>query len=178
MKLNYNFYNQHVVDVAKNLLGKRLFCGTFFGIIAETEAYRGSEDEASHASKGVTPRSSVMFGLSGRAYVYMIYGMYYCFNIVCEPLGQPAAVLIRGLRMTDIFLDGPGKICRYLSINKKYNAYDIVKSNYLYLKNGFLVDEKDYIATSRYGIKKSLDKKWRFVLNKNFFSNKIYDFID
>jgi DNA-3-methyladenine glycosylase len=118
MKLTYNFYNNHVVDVARNLLGKKLVFKNYEGFITEVEAYRGFDDEASHAYRGTTNRSAIMFGAPGYAYIYMIYGMYYCLNVVTEEVGQASAVLIRGLRMPNIYLNGPGKICRYLGISK------------------------------------------------------------
>lgn len=160
-KLPYEFYNRHVVDVAKDLLGKTLCAGNVQGIITEVEAYRGSDDEASHAFKGPTSRASIMFGEPGYSYIYLIYGMYYCLNIVTEEKESPSAVLIRGLKLPNIHLNGPGKICRYLNLNKNHNGIDLVSSDYLYLTEGIKVDE--YKTTSRIGIKKALDKQWRFI---------------
>jgi len=110
MRLSYDFYKRNVVEVARDLIGKNLVFRNFQGIITETEASRGSDDEASHAYKGTSNRSAIMFGPPGYLYVYMIYGMYYCINVVTEEVGHPSAVLIRGLRLPDIHLDGPGKI--------------------------------------------------------------------
>ena len=98
MKLCDDFYNRSVVEVAQDLLGKTLVFFNFRGVITETEAYRGADDEASHAFKGPTPRSSIMYGPPGYSYVYLIYGLYHCLNIVTEAEGNPAAVLIRGLQ--------------------------------------------------------------------------------
>ena len=99
MRLKINFFNRSTLIVAKELLGKylvRKIDGKLVRAkIAETEAYCGQKDLANHASKGVTPRTKIMFGPPGHAYVYLIYGMYYCFNIVTEKEGYPAAVLIR-----------------------------------------------------------------------------------
>src|SRR5580693_3960342 len=99
-KLPRSFYAQTTIDVASNLLGKvlvrRLGRRFLAGKIVETEAYVGPHDLACHASKGHTPRTSVMFGPPGFTYVYMIYGVYFCLNVVTEAQGYPAAVLIRG----------------------------------------------------------------------------------
>ena len=162
MRLIDDFYNQHVVEVAKSLLGKKLIYGNFEGIITETEAYRGSDDEASHAFRGITGRSRIMFGPAGYAYVYMIYGMYYCLNIVTEEAGQASAVLIRGLKLPDVNLDGPGKLCKHLGINKTHNGINLIKSDDLYLTHGLEVNR--YSSSPRIGIKKATDKLWRFYI--------------
>src|SRR5262245_6331214 len=100
-KLSRSFYSRSTLDVASDLLGKvlvrRMGRKNLAGKIVETEAYVGPHDLACHASKGHTPRTSVMFGPPGYAYVYMIYGFYFCLNVVTEPAGHAAAVLIRGL---------------------------------------------------------------------------------
>jgi DNA-3-methyladenine glycosylase len=130
VKLARDFYEQQTVQAAQMLLGKYLVRvhpdGITSGMILETEAYVGPEDQASHASRGRTPRTAVMFGPAGFAYVYAIYGMYHCFNAVTEPEGYPAAVLIRAVhpcegielmrarrRKHDIRLlgSGPGRLC-------------------------------------------------------------------
>src|SRR5579883_1151698 len=129
MKLSYDFYNRDTVEVAQDLLGKRLSVGSYSGIITETEAYRGSDDEASHAFRGPTKRSAIMFGPAGYAYVYLIYGMYYCLNIVTEELGIPGAVLIRGVLTPDGNLNGPGKLCRSFGITKEQNGLNLVQSD-------------------------------------------------
>lgn len=162
IRLTYDFYNRHAVDVAKDLLGKTLYMGDFAGFITEVEAYRGYDDEASHAFKGQTSRNSVMFGKPGFSYIYMIYGIYYCLNIVTEEENSPSAVLIRGLISPKVNLDGPGKICRHLNINKNHNKIDLTSSNILYLTEG--KDIKEYESTSRIGIKKAIDKQWRFLI--------------
>src|SRR3989344_7227500 len=117
MKLNREFFNRNTVVVARELLGKYLVRKIGSKIvrakITETEAYCGPRDLACHASRGMTPRTKVMFGPPGRAYIYLIYGMYHCLNIVTEKEGYPAAVLIRGCELAD----GPGKTCRDLKID-------------------------------------------------------------
>ena len=161
INLPYQFYNRNVVKVARDLLGKQLsFCG-HSGIITETEAYRGLDDEASHAFKGPTTRSKIMFNRAGLTYVYMIYGMYYCLNITAEEPGQAGAILIRGLQLPTINLNGPGKICKYLQINKLHHGIDVLNNNKLYITSG--IDVQNIIATPRIGIKKATDKLWRFI---------------
>ena len=89
------FYERDTVAVARDLLGKVLVHGPTAGIIVETEAYLGREDLAAHSAHGVTGRTRVIFGPPGHAYVYFIYGMYECLNLVAEPEGQPGCVLTR-----------------------------------------------------------------------------------
>ena len=102
MKLHQKFYNQSTLKIARLLLGKFLIRKigkkTIIGQITETEAYVGPKDKASHASRGKTPRTAIMFGESGFWYIYLIYGMYYCLNIVTERKNYPAAVLIRAIK--------------------------------------------------------------------------------
>ena len=162
--LSLDFYNQYVVDVARNLLGKTLVFGAFRGIITETEAYRGQDDEASHAFNGPTPRSKIMFGPPAHSYVYKIYGMYHCLNIVTEEEGSPSAVLIRGLMLPEVHLDGPGKLCRHLGITKEHNGINLISNHDFYLTEG--VDNVPYKSMSRIGIKKAQDQLWRFVVDK------------
>lgn len=162
LKLSEAFFDRSVIEVAKDLLGKTLVFDDFKGIITETEAYPGRDDEASHAFKGPTPRSSIMFGKPGYSYVYLIYGIYYCLNIVTEKEGQGSAVLIRGLKLPSVHLNGPGKICRHLGITKAHSAIHLISSNNFYLIEG--IQAITYEVTPRIGIKKSVDKFWRFVM--------------
>lgn len=161
-KLSKKFYARPCVQVAQDLLGKILVFRGFQGIITETEAYRGSDDPASHAFKGPTPRSAIMFGSPGISYVYLIYGVYHCLNIVTEEEGQASAVLIRGLQLSDRHLDGPGKICQHLGISKTQQGINLITSDQLYVTEG--VKSVHYQATPRVGIKKAIDKPWRFVM--------------
>src|SRR3954468_24220414 len=100
-KLPREFYSRPAVEVASDLIGKvlvrRLGKKNLSGKIVETEAYAGPHDLACHASKGHTKRTSIMFGEAGYAYVYMIYGFYFCLNVVTESVGYPAAALIRAI---------------------------------------------------------------------------------
>jgi len=163
LRLDNSFYNRHVVEVAKNLLGKTMVFGKVKGVITETEAYRGADDEASHAFSW-TPRSSIMFGSPGYSYIYFIYGMYHCLNIVTEEKNSPSAVLIRGLKLPDIHLNGPGKICKYLGITREHNGINLVTDNNFYLTEG-IINSATYTSTARIGIKKAIDKQWRFLIN-------------
>lgn len=150
-RLSHQFFNDNTVEIAKNLLGKylvrRLNGELLVGKITETEAYIGRCDKACHAyGYRKTPRTSTLFMAPGHAYIYLIYGMYYCLNFVTEPEGEPAAVLVRGiepvsgldtmlrLRFGDRpltayrkknFLNGPGKVCQALSLTKEENQMDL-----------------------------------------------------
>ncbi len=160
-RLSRSFFERDTLDVAPDLLGKVLVFGPHRGIITETEAYRGADDPASHAFRGPTPRTLVMFGHPGFSYVYLIYGMYHCLNIVTEPKDTAAAVLIRGLWVDGKHLNGPGKLCRYLELDKAHNGHDLIES-----KNFYVVDEGiklPFEATPRIGIKVGTEKLWRFV---------------
>ena len=161
MKLPIHFYQRHVVDVAKDLLGKKLIFSGHEGFITETEAYGGSDDEASHAYRGITNRNAVMFGPPGYAYIYFIYGMHYCLNVVTQPSGEASAVLIRGLQLPHLHLNGPGKICRHLGITKNENGLSLMKNENFYLTDG--VSVKSMLVTPRIGIRKATDKLWRFM---------------
>jgi len=144
MKLPRKFFEKKTLRVAKELLGcfliRRIGRRKIVARIIETEAYCGPKDLANHASKGRTPRTEIMFGQAGYAYVYLIYGMYYCLNIVTERPGFPAAVLIRSIKpILNISgkTDGPGKLCRELKISKidMQQIPDIIKS----LKNDNII---------------------------------------
>lgn len=166
-QLTRDYFAQPTLEVAQDLIGKVMTFEGTSGVITETEAYIGENDPACHASKGVTPRTKVMFGPPGKAYVYLIYGMYHCLNFVTENEGFPAAVLIRGVKLLaepKIHLDGPGKLCRDLGITRDHNGEDLVK-------NGpFRVEDQGmhfpYEATPRIGIKVGTDKLWRFVASE------------
>lgn len=164
-RLEQEFFNRPCPEVARDLLGQILIFKNFTGIITETESYRGVDDPASHAFRGATPRAGIMFCKPGISYVYLIYGMYYCLNFVTEEEGAPSAVLIRGLKLitpTAKLLDGPGKLCRELGINKSHNNIDLTISEDFYVAKSKTINEFD--ITPRIGIKVGLDKLWRFVI--------------
>jgi DNA-3-methyladenine glycosylase len=172
MKLEEQFYELSTVEVAQKLIGKTLIYNNFKGIITETEAYRGEDDAASHAYKGPTSRSSIMFGPPAHVYVYMIYGIYYCLNIVTEKEGSAGAVLVRGIMLPDIHLNGPGKLCRHLNIDKKDHGINLLSSTNFNIINNEL-ELNQFNATPRVGIKKATDKLWRFVMDNNLMVNKL-----
>ena len=158
-RLGREFFLRDAVWVAKNLLGKYLVVkkqGEFFaGRIVETEAYVGPEDKASHAFGGRrTKRTEVMFEIGGKVYVYLIYGMYHCLNIVTGEKGFPSAVLIRAVEPVVSKrkkLDGPGKLCSAFSIDREDNGKDVVTSEEI-----FIVDigekPKKITSTPRIGV--------------------------
>jgi len=135
------FFARDTRIVAKDLLGKIIVSDDGAtpprtARIVETEAYHGVTDAASHAHRGPTPRSSIMFGEPGRAYVYIIYGVWYCLNIVTGEVGFPSAVLVRAGAVTGDDARagaGPGKLCRALGIDRKQNGEDLVAGSRLWL---------------------------------------------
>ncbi len=176
MVLNKNFYNQKTLKVARELLGcflcRRAGGKIIRGMIIETEAYCGQQDKASHASHGKTSRTRVMFGPAGISYVYLIYGMHYCLNIVTEKEDYPAAVLIRGVRLENgEVISGPGRVCRRFKIDKGLNGYDLSLGKKLWLETSQNFKKENYkiVRTPRIGVdyaKEYKDKKWRFILDK------------
>ena len=125
--------------MAKELLGKFLVRKTsgkeVAAMITETEAYDGPHDLASHASKGKTERTAIMFGKPGNFYVYLIYGMYHMLNVVTREEGYPAAVLIRGVSLGNERYDGPGKVTRYLAITGTFNKQPASTSSNLWFED-------------------------------------------
>jgi DNA-3-methyladenine glycosylase len=128
-----SFYDRDAETVARELLDKRLahrVDGVLrVGRIVETEAYLGPHDLASHSSRGRTARTEVMFGPPGHAYVYLIYGMHNCLNVVTEAAGRAAAVLIRALEPVENIegsTKGPGLLCRALGIDRSLNGADLL----------------------------------------------------
>lgn len=168
------------VTVAKNILGKRINRKignkTISGIITETEAYRHTDDPASHAFRKITDRNKVMFGEVGIAYVYFTYGMHYCFNIVARnPKIAAGAVLIRAIKpekgidqmlknRNNVNLknlaNGPAKLAQALQITKEHYGLDLTKNSKLYISEG--LNPKKIIVSPRIGIKEATDKMWNF----------------
>lgn len=164
-RLPRTFFDRPTITVAQELLGRTLVYQNHQGRITETEAYIGQDDPACHAARGLTPRTRPMFGPPGFSYIYFIYGMYFCLNIVTEEQGYPAAVLIRGLLHEDgTHYNGPGKLCRALALTKEQNDIDMISSPDLYVLD--TPPWTDFSATPRIGIKQGLDKYWRFVVTK------------
>jgi DNA-3-methyladenine glycosylase len=192
LKIARSFYEQPTVDVARQLLGKYLVRkhpdGTTIGRIVETEAYTGPEDKACHASRGRTPRTEVMFGPAGHAYVYFIYGVHYMLNIVTERSDFPAAVLIRAVeplegvalmkkrRHTEGALNlasGPGKLCEAFAIDRKLNGNDMCGS-VLYVEDHAEPITR-VVTTPRIGVDyagKWKHKPWRFFIRGSEFVSR------
>lgn len=184
-KLPRSFYEQPTLEVAKQLLGKYLVrvteTGPVVGKIVETEAYVGPEDRASHASRGRTRRTEVMFGPPGYAYVYLIYGMYYCFNVVTEREGYPAAVLVRAVEpmsplqsrspnRSNLLTNGPGKVCRYFGIDRSFNGIDLCRSVLFIEDRRTWIPPEEIAQAPRIGVDYAgrwKDMPWRFYLRGN-----------
>jgi DNA-3-methyladenine glycosylase len=169
--LPQEFYNRDARKVARELLGKFLIRKiknkTYAYPIIETEAYIGPHDLASHASKGRTKRTEPMFGPPGYTYVYLIYGMYHCLNVVTHREGHPAAVLIRALG--DPSCSGPGKLCRTLEVSRKDNVLPVFKksSNIWIEDRGVKISSRQISKTARIGVAYAgewKDKKFRYVI--------------
>ncbi len=146
-------YDAPALVVARNLLGASLCRRWEDGrevrlCITETEAYIGPEDAACHASKGKTVRTAPMFGPSGHWYVYLCYGIHWMLNLVTGPEGYPAAVLLRGAG--HIF--GPGRLTRFLQIDRRFNALPATHEKGLWLEEGRAVPEEDVLVTPRIGV--------------------------
>ena len=136
-KLPRSFYDRDTILVAGELLGKHLVHVSRgverVGRIVETEAYLGPHDLAAHSARGLTARTRVMFGPPGHAYVYLIYGMYYCMNVVTEREGHASAVLLRSVEPVKNLrgrTQGPGLLCNALRIDKRLNGHDLLGHNF------------------------------------------------
>ena len=182
--LKRDFYDRPTVEVARDLLGKLLVHGNTAGIIVETEAYLGGDDLAAHTARGMTPRTRVIFGPPGHAYVYFIYGMYECLNLVVDAEGTPGCVLIRALEPTigieimqhrrpaarklEDLASGPGKLTLALAISRAQNEADVTRGALVVRR--LAEPRKLEIATSpRIGISKCADWPLRFFLRGNRF---------
>ncbi|TAJ96682.1 MAG: DNA-3-methyladenine glycosylase [Candidatus Manganitrophaceae bacterium] len=136
-KLKRAFYDRETVTVAKALLGKYLVHVSDglerIGRIVEVEAYLGEHDLAAHSSKGLTERTKIMFGPPGHAYVYLIYGIYYCMNVVTEREGHASAVLLRAIEPVKNVAgrtQGPGLLCKAMGIDKRLNGHDLLSDDF------------------------------------------------
>ena len=176
------FYARDTVQVSRDLLGKVLAHGETAGIIVETEAYLGGDDLASHSAVGITPRTRVIFGPPGHAYVYLSYGMHECLNIVAEREGQPGCVLIRalepvegieimrtrrpGIRTDRDLTSGPGRLTKALAITRAHNGVDMTRGE-LTVRRPRHEREFDIEVTPRIGITKCADWPLRFIIRGN-----------
>ena len=204
-RLSRRFYCQPALKVAKELLGKylvrRIGQKKLVGKIVETEAYIGPKDKASHAylpptlrSKAggggkITSRNRAEYLIGGHIYIYLVYGMYWQFNISTSFIGKPECVLIRALEpigvlplgrdlslpkgRTPNLTNGPGKLCRWLKLNKSFYAEDLTKSKRIWLENGEKISVEQVVAAKRIGIDYVgsywAAKKWRFYIKGNQF---------
>lgn len=178
--LPLSFYTRSTLEVARDVIGKILvhrYRGRVrSGRIVEAEAY--TDDPASHAHRGLTRRNGVMFGPAGVAYVYFIYGMYYCFNIVTEREGTPGAVLIRALeplegidamrrrrsvRSVHQLANGPGKLCEAMAIGRRHSGMSLLEDGLFLVDDGFV--PPTIRQTPRIGIRAAADRPWRFILD-------------
>lgn len=158
LRLPRSFYARDTTEVARDLLGKHLVHIVEgverVGRIVETEAYLGAHDLAAHSSKGVTRRTRIMFGPPGYAYVYLIYGMHHCMNVVTENEGHGAAVLLRALepvRNLEGKTSGPGLLCKAMAINLQLNAHDLLSDDF-YITDGNQPQSRDIVARPRIGV--------------------------
>jgi DNA-3-methyladenine glycosylase len=175
-KLPRQFYDRNTIQVARELLGKLLVhqAGgvTRVGKIVETEAYLGEHDLAAHSSKGRTRRTEIMYGPPGYAYVYLIYGMYYCVNVVTERAGHASAVLLRAVEPVKNLEGrtcGPGLLCRAMKIDKALNGHDLLSDDF-FIAAPETVEEIPIVKGPRIGV--DYAKHWakrhlRFYLKGN-----------
>lgn len=201
-KLERSFYRKTALDLAKDLLGKYIVFdnnnGKLVGKIVETEAYMGFNDKAAHTYNGRrTPRVETMYGEEGHAYVYIIYGMYNCFNVVAAEKDIAQAVLVRALEPIDGFemmslnrykkpfnqlkksqiiglTSGPGKLCGAFGITREMNGEDLT-GNRLYICAGE-EERLDIVETTRVGIdyaEEAKDFPWRFYIKDNNFVSRL-----
>ena len=185
-----SFYARDALTVARALLGKTLLHGETGGVIVETEAYVGPGDRGCHAYGGKrTKRTEPLFGEAGRAYVYLIYGMYCCLNVVTGQADEPQCVLIRALRTTfgleamasrrggrpeKELCRGPGKLCRALDIDRALNERDMTQGDFVFLP-GEDIPEAEIERSKRIGIDyagEARDYLWRFTVKGDPFVSK------
>jgi len=193
-KLKLAFFKRPTLKVAEGLLGKYLVVKRggriFAGKIVETEAYIGEDDLACHASRGRTNRSETLYQKAGAIYVYLVYGMYHCLNIVTEREHFPSAVLIRAvepvdgievmkkLRKTDALRNlasGPGKLCMAFGIDKKMNGQNVFGVEIYIEDRGEKIIAKDIVRAKRVGVDYAgacAHYPWRFYIKDNEFVSK------
>lgn len=182
--LGRSFYERPAIEVARSLLGKILVHEETAGRIVEVEAYLGLEDPAAHASRGVTARTRVLFGPPGHAYVYFIYGMYECLNLVAEPEGRPGCVLVRALEplaglevmrrrrpkagSIEQLASGPAKLTMAMDITRRHNGADVTRGA-LTVRSPRGQSYLEIAATPRIGIRHAKDWPLRFLIAGNRF---------
>ena len=190
-QLPRHFYARETPVVAKELLGKHLVRrteeGNIVAKIVEVEAYRGSDDPASHAYKGETARNWPMFGKPGCAYVYFIYGNHHCLNVTTEQEGIPGAILIREVEIIDglelarknrkarsniELSNGPGKLTKALNITKSHNGLDLTQSHDIFICQPETTEKLQITNSKRIGVKAGQEKPWRFHIKNNKYVSK------
>ncbi len=187
MILPRSFYARDAVEVARDLLGKILVHGRTSGRIVETEAYLGGDDLAAHSARGITARTRVIFGPPGHAYVYFIYGMYECLNLVAERVGSPGCVLIRALepvagieamqrrrptaRKIHDLTSGPGRLTLALGVTRAQNGVDVTRGS-LTVRTAPVEDPFEIEVTPRIGIRQCADWPLRFIIKGNPFVSR------
>jgi len=178
------FYERPTAEVARALVGKVLVHGPAAGIIVETEAYPGRDDLASHSARGITSRTRVIFGPPGYAYVYLIYGMYECLNLVAEPAGTPGCVLIRALEPVagielmrqrrpaagklEEIARGPGRLTMAMGITRDQYGVDVTRGS-LVVREPATPRALEIEVTPRIGIRVCAESPLRFILRGNRF---------
>ena len=191
LPLPREFYNRDTEIVARELLGTVLEVhspgGVASGRIVETEAYIGEHDLACHAAAGRTARTEVLYGAPGFAYVYFIYGMYWCFNAVTRAEHEPSAVLVRAVEPVDglalmrrrrpkarrdvDLTNGPGKLCLALGIRREHHGARLDRAPIL-IRPGAPVLDDDVVVTPRIGITHSADWPLRYFIKDNLYVSK------
>lgn len=172
-RLPASFYTRPALTVARDLLGRTL-CrelangSVLRGTLVEVEAYDGPDDRASHAFRGRTARNRWMFEAGGLAYVYLVYGMHHCLNVVTEREEFPAAVLIRAVEIDGELIDGPGRLCRAMQIDRSLNRVDLTIGESIWFEDrGVSVEKGDVGTYPRIGVQYAGEwakKPWRFRL--------------
>jgi DNA-3-methyladenine glycosylase len=174
-----SFFDRSVLEVAPDLLGAVIACGPVAVRLTEVEAYDGADDPASHAYRGLTPRTTVMFGPPGHLYVYFTYGMHYCANLVCGPEGEASAVLLRagevvagldvarthrpGIAKDFALARGPANLVRTLGLGPEHNGIDVVGRGPVRIRAG--APTVGQIRTGpRVGVSTGATRPWRFWL--------------
>jgi len=169
-----SFYARPTVEVARDLLGKIILHGEASGRIVETEAYLGIDDAAAHTARGITDRTRVIFGPPGHAYVYLIYGMHECLNLVAEPEGVAGCVLIRAIEPVSGIAgatNGPGKLTQALGITRRHNGCDVTRGP-IVVSALPKVEPFEIGVSKRIGITKSADLPLRFYVKGNPFVSR------
>jgi DNA-3-methyladenine glycosylase len=172
-RLTRSFFNRSVHEVAPDLIGATLLFDGVGGRLVEVEAYHHT-DPAAHSFRGPTDRNAVMFGPAGYAYVYRSYGIHWCLNFVCEPMGSASAVLIRAIEPTTgltamrrrrgvaderLLCSGPGRLCEALRVTALHNGLALDGAPFeLFAREG----DVEIVAGPRIGITKAVDKPWRY----------------